>query len=190
MVYGYARVSTKAQAAEGNGLEVQDVALRKAGAEIIYRDAYTGTVSDRPALNELLAVIGPGDVLTVTKLDRIARSAAQGFTLIQDLINRGVAVHVLNMGLIDQTPTGRLILHIMLAFSEFERDMIVERTREGKDAARRAGKLVDGRPPKFSRKQMNLALDLLQSHSYKQVSEMTGISKSTLIRAKRAGVKI
>ena len=90
------------------------------------------------------------------------------------------------MGLMDNTPTGKLIRNIMLEFAEFERDMIVERTQEGKAIAKQNPDFSEGRPKKYKRQQITHALGLLQSNSYKQVEQMTGISKSTLIRAKRA----
>lgn len=185
MIYGYARVSTKGQAKDGNSLEAQEIALRSAGAIEIYADAFTGTKANRPELDKLLAVMQSGDTMVVTKLDRIARSATQGIAMIQTLLDRGIVVHVLNMGLMDNTPTGKLIRNIMLAFAEFERDMIVERTQEGKAIAKQNPDFKEGRPKKFSRVQINHALDLLNEYSYKQVEQMTGISKSTLIRAKR-----
>lgn len=185
MIYGYARVSTKGQAKDGNSLEAQEIALRSAGAIEIYADAFTGTKANRPELDKLLAVMRSGDTMVVTKLDRIARSATQGIALIQLLLDRGIVVHVLNMGLMDNTPTGKLIRNIMLAFAEFERDMIVERTQEGKAIAKLNPDFKEGRPKKFSKVQINHALDLLSEYSYKQVEQMTGISKSTLIRAKR-----
>ena len=132
MVYGYARVSTRGQAKDGNSLEAQENALRSAGATKIYADAFTGTRTKRPELDKLMSVLQSGDTLIVTKLDRIARSATQGIELIEMLLDKGIVVHVLNMGLMDNTPTGKLIRNIMLAFIEFERDMIVERTSEGK----------------------------------------------------------
>ena len=184
MIYGYARVSTKGQAKDGNSLEAQENALRSAGAIEIYSDAFTGTKSHRPELDKLMAVMQSGDTMVVTKLDRIARSATQGIELIQLLLDRGIIVHVLNMGLMDNTPTGKLIRNIMLAFAEFERDMIVERTQEGKAIAKLNPEFREGRPKKYSRTQMKHALSLLENHSYKEVSEMTGISKSTLIRAR------
>lgn len=108
----------------------------------------------------------------------------------QSLLEGGVSVHVLNMGLIDQSPTGKLILHIMLAFAEFERDMIVERTSEGKAIAKanaeaQGKKFYEGRPKKFSKEQRDHAIKLLKEHSYTEVARMTGISKSTLIRYKK-----
>lgn len=184
MVYGYCRVSTQTQAKDGNSLEAQEQLLKENGAEEIYSDAFTGTKAHRPELDKLLAVLQAGDKLVITKLDRIARSASQGIELIQSLLDKGITVHVLNMGLLDNTPTGKLIRNIMLAFAEFERDMIIERTQEGKAIARRQPDFREGRPRLYNRKQIQHALDLLQDHSYRQVMELTGISKSTLIRAK------
>ena len=89
------------------------------------------------------------------------------------------------MGLVEDTPTGRLILSVMLAFAEFERDMIVERTQEGKAIAKQKPDFKEGRPKKYGKKQIEHALQLLENNSYKQVESMTGISKSTLIRAVR-----
>lgn len=186
MIYGYARVSTKTQAKDGNSLEAQENALRAAGAAEVYADAFTGTKSRRPELDKLLAAMRPGDTLKVTKLDRIARSATQGIELIQSLLDRGITVHVLNMGMMDNTPTGKLVRNIMLAFAEFERDMIVERTGEGKAIARQNPGFKEGRPPKYGKAQLNHAMELLENHSYGEVSEMTGISKSTLLRTKKS----
>jgi len=184
MIYGYARVSTKTQARDGNSLDAQEDALRAAGAEKIYRDAFTGTTTDRPEFDELMTIIKPGDTMIVTKLDRIARSAMEGSKLVGDLLNKNIGVHVLNMGKMDNTPTGKLVFQIMFAFAEFERDMIVERTQKGRAIARRQPNFKEGRPKKFSRKQIEHALELLRDHSYSQVTELTGISKATLARAK------
>ena len=187
MNYGYARVSTKGQAKDGNSLAVQEKALRDSGAEKIYKETFTGRETDRPELDKLLKGLQAGDRLIVTKLDRIARSAVKGIELVDSLLARGITVHILNMGILDDTPTGKLIRTIFLGFAEFERDMIVERTQEGKqiarENARRHGELFrEGRPNKYTTQQMNHAMELLKTYSYNQVAEMTGISKSTLIR--------
>ena len=90
------------------------------------------------------------------------------------------------MGLIENTLTGNLILTVMLAFAEYERGMIVERTQTGKAVARQDPNFKDGRPKKFTPEQIQLALSLLeQGKTYRQITAMTGISKSTLIRSKR-----
>lgn len=189
MVYGYSRVSTQMQARDGNSLEAQERLLKENGAEEIYSDAFTGTKAHRPELDRLLDKLQPGDKLVITKLDRIARSASQGIELVQSLLDREITVHVLNMGVLDNTPTGKLIRNIMLAFAEFERDMIAERTREGKEIAKRQPDFKEGRPRLYGKKQIQHALGLLQDHSYRQVTELTGISKSTLIRAKNAAAQ-
>ena len=185
MRYGYGRVSTTGQARDGNSLDVQETALKNAGAQKIYSDTFTGTKNHRPELDKLMDLLQPGDTLIVSKLDRIARSASVGIELINSLLERGITVHVLNMGIMDNTPSGKLIRNVMLAFAEFERDMIIERTQEGKAIARKRADYREGRPKKYSRKQIEHALELLESHSYKQVEAMTGISKSTLIRAQK-----
>lgn len=183
MKYGYGRVSTLYQ-----DLEAQLQALKKEGCDKIYTDKFTGTKTDRPEFSKLLQTLKEGDTLVVTKLDRFARTTEDGIKIVKSLFERGIKVHVLNMGLIEDTPTGRLILNVMLAFAEFERDMIVERTQEGKMIAKQNPDFREGRPKKFSKKQIKHALELLGKHSYKQVEEITGISKSTLIRAKKGSI--
>lgn len=185
MIYGYSRVSTKGQAKDGNSLESQEKALREAGATQIYTDAFTGTKTDRPEFDKLLAEIKAGDTLVVTKLDRFARSMAQGSELVSELIDRGIRVYILNIGILDNTPASKLIRNVFFAFAEFERDMIVERTQEGKAVAKQNPEFREGRPKKYSKKQVEHALGLLREHSYRQVEDLTGISKSTLIRAKK-----
>lgn len=186
MKYGYARVSTARQFKNGNTIEDQMAALRENGAEEIIVDHHTGTKMDRPNLNDLLNRLQAGDTLIVTKLDRFARTATEGNAIVKDLHERGVNIHILNMGMADNTPMGKLVVTMLLAFAEFERDMIVERTQSGKAIARANGKRVDGRPKKFSRTQIDHAMELLQSgNSFTQVEKMTGISVSTLKRAKR-----
>lgn len=168
MIYGYARVSTKGQAKDGNSLGAQESALISAGAQKIFADSFTGKSIDRPEFDKLKAILEPGDKVIVTKLDRFARSAAQGGQLIEGLIDKGVTVHILNIGVMDNTPTGRLIRNIMLSFAEFERDMIVERTSEGKAIAREKGVRVDGRP------KLNISTEELKKFLKKQKDgEMT-----------------
>ena len=182
---GYGRVSTKGQQRDGNSLEDQEQKLRDAGADTVVLEAYTGTTMDRPEFTKVLNSLEDGDTLLVTKLDRFARTAGEGSTLVKELIARGVKVHILNMGLIENTLTGNLILTVMLAFAEYERGMIVERTQTGKAVARQDPNFKDGRPKKFTPEQIALALNLLeQGKTYRQITAMTGISKSTLIRAR------
>lgn len=186
MIYGYARVSTAHQMKDGNSLEDQRTKLIAAGAQEIVSDTYTGTKMDRPNFTALIAKLQTGDKLIVTKLDRFARTAADGAKLVQELVTKGVTVHVLNIGIADNGPIGKLIINIMFAFAEYERDMIVERTQTGKAIARANGKAVDGRPKKYSPAQLDLAMKLLHDgDSYTAVEKATGISKSTLVREAR-----
>lgn len=176
MKYGYARVSTLHQ-----DLEFQLQTLQKEGCEKIYSEKFIGTKKDRPKFQELLSLLQEGDTLVVTKLDRFARSTVNAINTVKELLVRGVKVQ----GLVENTPTGRLIFSVMSAFAEFERDMIVERTQEGKALAKQREDFREGRPKKFSKKQIEHALHILETNSYKEVENLTGISKSTLIRAKR-----
>ena len=136
MIYGYARVSTKGQAKDGNSLEAQEKQLRENGATKIFYESFTGTKKHRPELDKLMGVLKEGDTLVVTKLDRIARSTVHGINIIEEMINKGVIIHILNMAKFDNSPSGKLTRTIFFAFAEFERDMIVERTNEGKAVCR------------------------------------------------------
>ncbi|AHA07127.1 resolvase [Bacillus toyonensis] len=180
MKYGYARVSTVSQE-----LEVQLTALENEGCDNIYSEKFTGTKSDRPQLQEVLSILKEGDTLVVTKLDRLARNTVEGIEIVKGLFSKGVRVHVLNVGLLEDTTMGRFFLTTLLAVAEMERNLIVERTQEGKAIAKQRDDFREGRPNKYSKKQIEHALKLLETESYKEVENKTGISKSTLIRAKR-----
>lgn len=185
VTYGYARVSTYGQAAHGNSLEEQKRQLRAAGAEEIFADVFTGKTTDRPELQNLVEKLSRGDTLVVTKLDRLGRSVAQASALITKLIDTGVTVNVLNVGVLSNDSVSVLLRNILLSFAQFERDMILERTQEGRAIARQKPGYREGRPKKYTRAQVKHALELLDSYSYKQVVELTGISKATLAREKK-----
>ena len=185
MKYGYGRVSTRGQEKDGNSLEAQEKILREHGAEQIFMDSFTGTKLERPEFSKLLDLLEPGDTLIVCKLDRFARSVGQATELITNLIDKGIVVDVCNLGILDNSSMSTFMRNILLSFAQFERDMIVERTQEGKAIARMNPDFHEGRPKKFTPKQLKHALELLTDNSYNQVEEMTGISKSTLIRAKK-----
>ena len=185
-VYGYARVSTVGQAKDGNSLEAQKAALSAAGAAEIFIDTFTGTKMERPEFDRLNGILKGGDTLIVTKLDRFARTVGQASELITELIDRRITVNVLNLGILDNSSTSVLMRNILLAFSQFERDMIVERTQEGRAIARTKEGYREGRPQKYTGEQLRHAMELLNNYSYTQVEKMTGISKSTLIRAKKS----
>lgn len=182
MIYGYARVSTLGQKNDGNSLEEQVAKLKEHGATEIYVDAFTGTKVDRPEFSKLLDAVREGDTIIATKLDRVSRSASQGISLVDSLLDRGVSIHILNMGIMNNTPTGKLIRNIMFSFAEFERDMIVERTCEGKAIARMRDGYKEGRKEsisdislfeKFFKKQKGGEI------SVPQACKELGISRST-----------
>lgn len=188
MIYGYARVSTKGQAKDGNSLEVQKAALIEAGAveSSIYIDTFTGTKMDRPEFNKLKEILRPGDKLIVTKLDRLGRSVSQASEIITELIDREVEINVLNLGVLSNDSVNTLMRNILLSFAQFERDMIVQRTQEGKAIAKAINPdFKEGRPPKFDQDQLDNAMRLLETNSYTQVVKLTGISRSTLVREKK-----
>lgn len=185
MKYGYIRVSSKNQKIDGNSLEAQLEAVRNAGAEKIYTEAYTGIKIDRPEFSKLMESVQKGDMIIVTKMDRFARTVAQATETMTTLIDKGIIIYVLNLGILDNSSMSVLVRNLLLSFAQFERDLIIERTQEGRAIARMKPDYKEGRPKKYKKQQMDLALDLLKSYSYSQVSLMTGISISTLTRAKR-----
>lgn len=185
MKYGYIRVSSKNQKTDGNSLDAQMNAVRNAGAEKVFIEAYTGIKLDRPEFDKLLNTVKPDDVIIVTKMDRFARTVAQATETITNLIDKGVIVYVINLGILDNSSMSVLMRNLLLSFAQFERDLIIERTQEGRAIARQRPEYKEGRPKKYKKQQMELALELLKSHSYSQVSLMTGISVSTLTRGKR-----
>ena len=160
MIYGYARVSTATQGRDGNSLEDQVAALERYGCQEIIKEAFTGKTMERPKFKKLLAILQAGDTLVVCKLDRFARTAIEGVQTVRELFDRGIRVHILNMGLIENTLTGNLILTVMLAFAEYERGMIVERTQTGKAVARQDPNYHEGRPRKYTACQLHHAIEL------------------------------
>ena len=184
MIYGYARVSAKAQL-KGNSLEEQRVELLRNGCDIIIEEQFTGKTTVRPKFDDLIKNrIQKGDTLIVTKLDRFARNVTEGIATIKFLFNKGARIHVLNVGLLENTAMGNFFITTLLAVAELERCMILERTAAGKEIARTREGYKEGRPA-IAPAKIELALGLLEKHSYKKVAEMTGISVATLARYRR-----
>lgn len=190
MKRGYIRVSSKGQA-QGTSLADQRDALEGEGCQEIYQDVYTGTTMERPEYDRLCRDLKPGDTVVVTKLDRVARTATAAYEQIVGWVRQGIRVHVLNIGILEDTEVGRLLLHVLLAFSEYERDLIVARMAEGKAYKRATDPdYREGRKPGYTRAQLGHAMELLADNSYSDVSSMTGISKSSLTReARRRGIR-
>ena len=160
-IYGYCRVSTRGQV-DGNSLEGQrDEILAKYSNAIIYQEQFTGKTTDRPVFNDLIKTLKKGDMLVVTKLDRFCRSTDEGLRVIKELQQRGVDIHIMNMGLIENSPMGELIVTNLLAFAQFERAMILERTQSGKATARERGDFKEGGTKKLSTAKVSKVLKSL-----------------------------
>lgn len=186
MIYGYCRVSSKGQL-DNNSFEQQETEiLNKYENAIIIKEQFTGTTTDRPKFNELIESLQENDILVVSKLDRLARNTVEGIEIVEKLFSKGVSVHVLNVGLLENTTMGRFFLTTLLAVAEMERNMIIERTQNGKAIAKTKPGFKEGRPQKYTQKQLDNALLMLSVNggdkSYNEVAELVGISKSTLIR--------
>jgi DNA invertase Pin-like site-specific DNA recombinase len=165
MIYGYSRVSTNKQE-----MDIQVKSLKEAGATKVYSEKISGAKVDRKELSKLLKVIKAGDTLIVTKADRIARSLSQLESFVLDLTSRGVAVHILNMGLFTaesmDNPITKLLFQVLGSFAEFERSMILERTQEGIREARDKG-------VKFGRKSKTYVIEGALLHAIQQVEAGT-----------------
>lgn len=184
MIYGYARVSAKTQL-KGNSLDEQRDELKRNGCEVIVEEQFTGKTTSRPKFEKLIQQqLQQNDTLIVTKLDRFARNVTEGISTIRFLFGKGVRVHVLNVGLLENTAMGHFFITTLLAVAELERCMILERTLAGKEIARTRDGFKEGRPP-IPNAKITLALELLENNTYKQVSEMTGISVATIARYRR-----
>lgn len=184
-IYGYCRVSTRKQL-DGYGLDVQEKEIKEKyeGAEL-YLEQFTGTTTERPMFNEVVKKLKDGDTLVVTKLDRLARNTVEGIEIVQELFKKGVSVHVLNVGLLENTSMGKFFLTTLFAVAEMERNTILERTQAGREIARTKAGYKEGRPKKYTEEQMDHAISLLEKYSYTQVEKMTQISKATLTREVR-----
>ncbi len=147
MIIGYARISTEDQRLDG-----QHDALAAAGAERVFSDTISGKTRDRPQLGEMIRHLRAGDVVMVTKYDRLARSLRDLLDIVAAIEAEGAGFRSLAEDIDTTTPAGRLIFHVFASIAQFERERISERTREGLAAARKRGR-VGGRPPALSEAQ-------------------------------------
>lgn len=180
MIFGYARVSTIEQS-----LDRQLDALKLAGAEEIIQEKITGTKADRPELNRLLGKLRKGDVILISDLTRLSRSTKDLFNLVEQIEKNGANIKSLKESWLDTTtPQGKLMFTFMAGISQFERDLISERTKEGLASARSRGK-VGGRKPKldFSKKKAIYELYQQKKTTVKDICSMFDISKPTLYKS-------
>jgi DNA invertase Pin-like site-specific DNA recombinase len=178
VLIGYARVSTSDQR-----LDLQHEALRRAGCERIYEDTASGRVTtERPGLAQELDQLRSGDTLVVWKLDRLGRSVKQLVDLVSGFERDGVNFVSITDAIDTRTPAGRFFFHVMASLAQMERELIVERTRAGLDAARNRGTKV-GRKPTMTESKLASAKQLLEGgRSPRSVAADLGISVATLYR--------
>lgn len=183
MIIGYDRVSTYGQV-DGTSLDSQEQLLRDKGATEIYTDVLTGKTRDRVELQKALDSLKDGDTFMVAKIDRLARNTTDALNIVEELHARGVAVDILNMGKFNDTPMGKLLFTVLAAFAEFEHSQIKERLQGGRAWCREHDpNYRDGRKPTYSKQQKEHALQLLaDGNTFRQVTDMTGISRSQLNR--------
>lgn len=176
MKIGYARVSTFEQ-----NLDLQVDALKKEGCDKIYIDKISGSVSERKELLKALEHLREGDTLVVWRLDRLGRSLKHLIRLLDDFEGQGVVFKSIMENLDTSSASGRLIFHIFGALTEFERNLIKERTTAGLASARARGRL-GGRNKKLNREKREHTVKLYQEKKYtvKEICDLMGISKPTL----------
>ena len=177
-IFGYARVSTEQQ-----NLDRQLDALRKYGVDVIYNEKMTGTKRDRPELSKLLDRMTEGDMVVIESLSRLGRSTKDLIELTELFEQKGVHLVSLKEQIDTSTSTGKLLFTLMSAIAQFERDVIVDRTREGLKSARARGRT--GGRPKANPDAVRKAIKLYNTQQYtvKEIEELTGIKKSTLYRS-------
>lgn len=182
MLIGYARVSTSKQ---GQSLDTQREALIDAGCDPkhIYTDTISGTKWQRPGLDDALAYMRPDDTLVVTRLDRLGRNLAETVNTIADLAERDINVKVLEPALDTSRPADKVVINVMASLAEWERDLLIQRTREGVAHARAQGR-VAGPKPKLSNEQAQVAKELLDGgKSVSAVARTFNVSRPTIYRA-------
>ncbi len=177
MIIGYARVST-----EDQHLDAQITALKEAGAERIFSDKISGAKRKRPELDKMLEQLRRGDVVLVTKYDRLARSLADLLDIVARVEAAQAGFRSLAEDIDTTTPAGRLIFHVFASIAQFERERIRERTMEGLEAARKKGR-IGGRPPALSGDQKSEVLRLKdEGRALKDIAALFKVSLATVKR--------
>lgn len=178
MKIGYARVSTEEQ-----NLDRQLDILKQAGCDRIYEEKVSGVKKERTELNKMLDQIRTGDVIIISDLTRLSRSVKDLFSLVEQIEEKGANIKSIKESWVDTTTAqGKLMFTIFAGISQFERDLISQRTIEGLNAARARGK--KGGRPKTNEKDIKLAVKMYNSKNYSisEITKATGVSKTTLYR--------
>jgi DNA invertase Pin-like site-specific DNA recombinase len=178
MIVGYARVST-----DGQSLEAQEAALKAAGADKVFAEKISGIVTDRRQLQRAIDALRDGDVLLVTRLDRLARSTRDLLNVLASVSDKGAGFRSLADAMIDTTsPHGKLIIAVLGALSEFERSIILARTSEGRKRAQERG-IRFGRKPKLTQHQIAEALTRrANGETLTEIGRSYNVSYSTISR--------
>nr|WP_309504420.1 recombinase family protein [uncultured Roseovarius sp.] len=179
MIIGYARVSTDEQS-----LDSQTDALSDAGAEKVFSDRVSGSKRARPELDRMLEQLRDGDVVTVTKYDRLARSLKDLLEIVETIRGRGAGFRSLAEDIDTTTPAGRLVFHVFASIAQFERERISERTKEGLASARKRGR-IGGRPPALSIAQKN-EVRRMRDEEHRSISEIARLFKVSERTVRRA----
>lgn len=185
MKFGYARVSGLSQ-----DLKAQVEQLKKQGVseDNIYAEKFTGTKEDRPEWLKLSNQLRKGDEVVFTKVDRIGRSVKVGIDIVDDLLNRGVKVYIIQLnGYVDRkSPMGKMMFNFLIVMAEFEHDMIVDRLATGKAYAKKNNpNFHEGRPKRKITDRYRKVYEVSQDHSIRETSMITGVSESTVKRIRR-----
>lgn len=178
VLVGYARTSTSDQKA---GLEAQLRDLHQAGCTKIFSEELSSVSTMRPHLEAALEWVRQGDVLVVTKLDRLARSVADLVAIMATLKTKGVELRILAMNLDTGTPTGKLMLNLLGSIAEFERELMLERQRDGIAKARAEGK-YQGRQPTARKKSAAVLKLRAEGKSANDIKDALGISRASVFR--------
>lgn len=177
MLFGYARVSTRDQKTH-----IQQQVLKDAGAKRVFADIITGASRSRPQLNAMLDQLREGDIVMVTKYDRLARSLKDLLSIVEKIEQRGAGFKSLAEDIDTTTPAGKLIFHVFASIAQFERERIVERTKEGLDAARQRGR-IGGRPRALSDEQRSEVVQMLsEGRRPAELARLFGVSVNTIKR--------
>lgn len=178
MIFGYARVSTDTQ-----NLDRQLDALKRYGIDKMYCEKISGTKKNRPELDRMMREIQDGDTIVIESLSRLGRSVKNLAELAEEFNRRNIHLISLKESIDTTSPTGKLLFTILSSLAQFERDVLVERTREGLNAARARGR--NGGRPKTDESAVKKAVALYQTKQYtlKEIKDLTGVSSNTIYRA-------